>query len=34
MIQAGALTLAATYAAMNFLADLAYAAVDKRIQYE
>jgi len=34
MIQAGALTLATTYAVMNFLADLAYAVVDKRIQYE
>jgi peptide/nickel transport system permease protein len=34
MIQAGALILAATYALMNFLADMAYAFVDKRIQYE
>ncbi|MBM3571200.1 MAG: ABC transporter permease [Alphaproteobacteria bacterium] len=34
MIQAGALTLAATYATMNFLADIAYAAIDKRIRYE
>ena len=33
MIQAGALILAATYSLVNFLADLAYAAVDKRIQY-
>jgi peptide/nickel transport system permease protein len=33
MIQAGALILAATYALMNFLADMAYAFVDKRIQY-
>lgn len=34
MIQAGALILATTYAVMNFLADMAYAFVDKRIQYE
>jgi peptide/nickel transport system permease protein len=33
MIQAGALILASTYALMNFLADLAYALVDKRVQY-
>ncbi|HEV7267105.1 MAG TPA: ABC transporter permease [Falsiroseomonas sp.] len=33
MIQAGALVMAATYCVMNFLADLGYAAVDKRIQY-
>jgi peptide/nickel transport system permease protein len=33
MIQAGALMLAVTYATMNFVADLAYAMVDKRIQY-
>ena len=33
MIQAGALVLAATYAAMNLLADLGYALLDKRIQY-
>ena len=33
MIQAGALILAATYSLVNFLADLAYAAVDRRIQY-
>jgi peptide/nickel transport system permease protein len=32
-IQAGALIMAATYAMSNFLADLAYAALDKRIQY-
>jgi len=32
-IQAGALIIAATYAVANFLADLAYAALDKRIQY-
>jgi peptide/nickel transport system permease protein len=32
-IQAGALIMAATYAVSNFLADLAYAALDKRIQY-
>lgn len=32
-IQAGALIMAATYAISNFLADLAYAALDKRIQY-
>ncbi|MCK6451485.1 MAG: ABC transporter permease [Alphaproteobacteria bacterium] len=33
-IQAGALIMAATYSAVNFLADIAYAALDKRIQYE
>ena len=33
VIQAGALIMAATYAGANFLADLAYAALDKRIQY-
>jgi peptide/nickel transport system permease protein len=33
MIQAGALVLASTYAAMNLLADLGYALLDKRIQY-
>ena len=32
-IQAGALIMAATYAVVNFLADLAYAWLDKRIQY-
>ena len=32
-IQAGALIMAATYAIVNFLADLAYAALDRRIQY-
>ena len=34
MIQAGALVLAATYAIVNFLADLAYGALDRRIRYE
>jgi peptide/nickel transport system permease protein len=34
MIQAGALMLAVTYATMNLVADLAYAMLDKRIQYE
>lgn len=33
MIQAGALILAATYAAANLAADIAYAWLDKRIQY-
>ena len=33
MIQAGALVLASTYAAMNLLADLGNAFLDKRIQY-
>lgn len=32
-IQAGALILAATYSVANFAADLAYAWLDKRIQY-
>ena len=32
-IQAGALIMAATYAMVNFVADLAYAWLDKRIQY-
>jgi len=32
-IQAGALIMAATYAAANLLADLLYAALDKRIRY-
>jgi peptide/nickel transport system permease protein len=32
-IQAGALIMAATYSVVNFLADMAYAALDKRIQY-
>ncbi len=32
-IQAGALIMAGTYAISNFLADLTYAALDKRIQY-
>jgi peptide/nickel transport system permease protein len=34
MIQAGALIMAATYAFANLTADLLYAVVDKRIQYE
>ncbi|BEP62258.1 MULTISPECIES: ABC transporter permease [unclassified Variovorax] len=33
-IQAGALIMAATYCVVNFVADMAYAALDKRIQYE
>jgi peptide/nickel transport system permease protein len=33
MIQAGALVLAAAYAIVNFVADLLYAVLDKRIQY-
>jgi len=33
-IQAGALIMAATYALANFLADLAYALLDRRIQYD
>jgi len=33
MIQAGALVMAATYSVANFLADIAYALLDKRIQY-
>jgi peptide/nickel transport system permease protein len=33
-IQAGALIMAATYSVVNFLADLAYAWLDKRIQYD
>jgi peptide/nickel transport system permease protein len=32
-IQAGALIMAATYCVANFIADLAYAWLDKRIQY-
>ena len=32
-IQAGALIMAATYCVVNFIADLAYAWLDKRIQY-
>jgi len=32
-IQAGALIMASTYAIANFIADLAYAWLDKRIQY-
>ena len=32
-IQAGAMIMAATYALSNLLADLAYAGLDKRIQY-
>lgn len=34
MLQAGALVMAVTYAVANLLADLAYAALDKRIQFE
>ena len=34
MLQAGALVMAMTYAVANLLADLAYAALDKRIQFE
>ncbi len=33
-IQAGALVMAATYSIVNFAADMAYAWLDKRIQYE
>jgi peptide/nickel transport system permease protein len=33
-MQAGALIMAATYAAANFLADVAYAVLDKRIRYD
>ncbi|MGQ3073598.1 MAG: ABC transporter permease [Ferrovibrionaceae bacterium] len=33
-IQAGALIMAATYSVANFAADLAYAWLDKRIQYD
>jgi peptide/nickel transport system permease protein len=33
-IQAGALIMAATYCVVNFIADMAYATLDKRIQYE
>lgn len=33
-IQAGALIMAATYALANFLADIAYARLDRRIQYD
>ena len=33
-IQAGALIMATTYAVANFMADMAYAWLDKRIQYE
>ena len=33
-IQAGALIMAATYAIANFLADIAYAVLDKRIRYD
>jgi peptide/nickel transport system permease protein len=32
-IQAGALIMASTYAIANFLADMTYAWLDKRIQY-
>ncbi|MHA3978994.1 ABC transporter permease [Halovulum sp. GXIMD14794] len=34
MLQAGALIMAVTYAFANLLADLAYAVLDKRIQFE
>ncbi|RAI01968.1 ABC transporter [Acuticoccus sediminis] len=34
MLQAGALVMALTYAVANLLADFAYAALDKRIQFE
>ncbi|MBT9383165.1 ABC transporter permease [Pseudooceanicola sp. CBS1P-1] len=34
MLQAGALIMALTYALANLAADLAYAALDKRIQYQ
>jgi peptide/nickel transport system permease protein len=33
-IQAGALIMAASYSAVNFLADMAYVWVDKRIRYD
>lgn len=33
-IQAGALIMAATYAAASFAADIAYAALDRRIRYD
>jgi peptide/nickel transport system permease protein len=33
-IQAGALIMAATYSVVNFAADIAYAWLDKRIQYD
>ena len=33
-IQAGALIMAATYAIANFLADIAYALLDRRIRYD
>ncbi len=33
-IQAGALIMAGTYAVANFLADIAYARLDKRIRYD
>lgn len=33
-IQAGALIMAATYTIVNFVADMAYAWLDKRIQYD
>lgn len=33
-IQAAAVIMAATYAVVNFFADIAYAALDKRIRYE
>ena len=34
LIQAGVLVMAATYAMANLLADLLYAWLDRRIQYE
>ncbi|WP_182422114.1 ABC transporter permease [Aureimonas sp. ME7] len=34
VIQAGVMIMAATYALVNFAADLAYASLDKRIQYD
>jgi peptide/nickel transport system permease protein len=34
VIQAGALVMAATYAITNLIADLIYAALDRRVQYE
>jgi peptide/nickel transport system permease protein len=33
-IQAGALVMAATYAVVNFLADIAYGLLDRRIRYD
>jgi peptide/nickel transport system permease protein len=34
MIQAGALVMASVYALANLAADLVYAYLDRRIQYE